>query len=361
MSYPGNSLGGVLPLCRDAVCVFFSPSRPTFVGGVLPLRKDAVIVFYSRSRLGNPGESSLGESYPSVEMQFVSLCLQPQPTGSCWRSFTSQERCSYCILQPQPTWQSRRLVGRVLPLCWDAVCVLCSPSLPALVGGVLPLRKDAVIVFYSRSRLGNPGDSLGESYPSVENAVCVLCSPSLPALVGGVLPLRKDAVIVFYSRSRRGNPGDSLGESYPSVEMQFVSSAAPAYRLLLAEFYLSGKMQLLYFTAAADLAIQETRWASLTPLLRCSLCLMQPQPTGSCWRSFTSQERCSYCILQPQPTRQSRRLVGGVLPLCWDAVCVFCSPSLPALVGGVLPLWKDAVSVFYSPSRLGHCFDSLFA
>ena len=27
MSYPGHSLGGVLPLCREAVSVFYSPSR----------------------------------------------------------------------------------------------------------------------------------------------------------------------------------------------------------------------------------------------------------------------------------------------------------------------------------------------
>ena len=27
MSYPGQSLGGVLPLCRGAVCVFYSPNR----------------------------------------------------------------------------------------------------------------------------------------------------------------------------------------------------------------------------------------------------------------------------------------------------------------------------------------------
>ena len=27
VSYPGHSLGGVLPLCRGAVSVFYSPSR----------------------------------------------------------------------------------------------------------------------------------------------------------------------------------------------------------------------------------------------------------------------------------------------------------------------------------------------
>ena len=47
-----------------------------------------------------------------------------------------------------------------------------------------------------------------------------------------------------------------------------------------------------------------------------------------------------------------------VLPLCSDAVGVFCSPSLlghrTLVVGEVLSLCRDAVSVFCSPSLLGH-------
>ena len=50
----------------------------------------------------------------------------------------------------------------------------------------------------------------------------------------------------------------------------------------------------------------------------------------------------------------SRILIGGILPLCREAVNVFCSPSQlgQALVGGVLLLCRDAVGLFYSPSRL---------
>ena len=51
-----------------------------------------------------------------------------------------------------------------------------------------------------------------------------------------------------------------------------------------------------------------------------------------------------------------RTLVEGVLPLCRDAVGVFYSSSqlgYRTLVGGILPLYRDAVGVFYSPSWLG--------
>ena len=48
-------LGEVLPLCRDAVGVFYNSSRlshRTLIGWVLPLCKDAVGIFYNPSRLG---------------------------------------------------------------------------------------------------------------------------------------------------------------------------------------------------------------------------------------------------------------------------------------------------------------------
>ena len=44
---------------------------------------------------------------------------------------------------------------------------------------------------------------------------------------------------------------------------------------------------------------------SLTPLQRCSWCILQPQPTrpqDTYWGSLTPLQRCSWCILQPQPT-----------------------------------------------------------
>ena len=89
--------------------------------------------------------------------------------------------------------------------------------------------------------------------------------------LGGVLALWRDAVDVFCSPYQLGH---LLGESYPSAEMQSAYSAA--------------------------LDDWTTRWGSLTYL-----------------------QRCSRCILQPLTTRP---LVGDPLPLCKDAVGVFCSP-----------------------------------
>ena len=54
--YSGHSFGVILPICRDAVGVFHSPSRVghrTLVEEVLLLCKDTVGVFYSPSRLGH--------------------------------------------------------------------------------------------------------------------------------------------------------------------------------------------------------------------------------------------------------------------------------------------------------------------
>ena len=88
--------------------------------------------------------------------------------------------------------------------------------------------------------------------------------------------------------------------------------------------------------------------------------LLAPHPSwlgqrDTCWGSLTPLQRCSRCILQPQLTRQ-RTLVVGVILLCRDVVGVFCNPSWLSqrtLVGGVIPLCRDAVGVFYNPNRLG--------
>ena len=57
--------------------------------------------------------------------------------------------------------------------------------------------------------------------------------------------------------------------------------------------------------------IQDSHWGRITPLRRCSRCILQPQPMGwmlSChiqdtrWGSLTSLQRCSRCILPPKPT-----------------------------------------------------------
>ena len=92
-------------------------------------------------------------------------------------------------------------------------------------------------------------------------------------LLGCVLVLCRDAVRVFCCFCPLGHTR-WIG-SYPSAEMQFVYSAASAH------------------------------WAThvglgLTPLQRCSLCILQLLPTGP-------------------------HSLGWVLPVCRDAVGVFCS------------------------------------
>ena len=53
VSYTGHSLGGVVHLCRDTVGVCYSPSRLGLVGGVLPHYRYAVGIYYSHSQLGH--------------------------------------------------------------------------------------------------------------------------------------------------------------------------------------------------------------------------------------------------------------------------------------------------------------------
>ena len=155
--------------------------------------------------------------------------------------------------------------------------------------------------------------------------------------VGGVLPLCKDAVGVFYSPSRldprwgiltplqrcsrcilQPKPtGPTLGESYPSAKMQSVYSTAQADWTHVGEFLLLCRDAVDVFYSPSRL---DPRWGSLTPLQRCSRCILQPKPTGpTLGNSYSSAEMQSmYFTAQADWTH-----VGGVLPLCKDAVGVF--------------------------------------
>ena len=124
----------LIPLQICSRCIIQPQLTRTHIGGVLFLWRDAVGVFYSLSWLGH----SLGESYPSAEMQLV-YSTAPADRDTHWGRLIPLQRCSRCIL-------------------------LAKPTVP-LVGGVLPLSRDAVRVFYSPSQLGH---LLGESYPSRE-------------------------------------------------------------------------------------------------------------------------------------------------------------------------------------------------
>ena len=119
-------IGRVLPLWRDAVDVFCSSSRLGHLGRVLPLWRDAVDVFCSSIRVGH--QDTHWESLTPLKR--CSRCLlQLQPTGppghSLGGSYPSVEMHSVSSAVPSE-WATRTLIGRVFPLCRDAVGVFCS-------------------------------------------------------------------------------------------------------------------------------------------------------------------------------------------------------------------------------------------
>ena len=125
-----NGNEGVLRIPQSSSITGSSPldylvSYPLVEG--LPLCREKVGVFNSPNRLGHSLER---ESYPWAEMQSM-YSTAPTDWATRWRgSLTLGQRCSRCILQPQPTGP---LVGE----------------------GVLPLGRDAVDVFYSPNQLGH--------------------------------------------------------------------------------------------------------------------------------------------------------------------------------------------------------------
>ena len=111
----------------------------------------------------------------------------------------------------------------------------------------------------------------------------VLCH--IRTFFGRVLPHCRDAVGVFCSTSWLDH---LLGESYFSAEMQLVYSATPA-----------------------DWA---THWGSLTPLQRCSWCIMQPQLTGP----FTLDNLFNF-------RKQAKVTLGKIWSICAELPYpVFC-------------------------------------
>ena len=104
----------------------FSVINRTLVERVLPLCREAVGVFCSPSRQGH--RTLAAGSYPSVEKQSVcSATPADRATGHSLQGLTPLQRSSQCVLQPQPTGpQDTRC--RVLPLCREAVNVFCNPS-----------------------------------------------------------------------------------------------------------------------------------------------------------------------------------------------------------------------------------------
>ena len=184
------------PLQRCSWCILPPQSTGPLVVKVLHLCRDAVGVFYRPSQLGH----SLWKSCTSAEMQLVYFTAPANWATRCG-SLAPLQRCSWCILQHQPT---RPLVVGVLPLC-----------------------REALYVFYCTSQLGH---SLWMS--------CPFC---------------REAVGVFYSTSQLGH---SLWESCPSAEKHFMYSTAPAnWVTRCGSFFPSAEKQSVYFTVPANRAM----------------------------------------------------------------------------------------------------------
>ena len=142
--------------------------------------------------------------------------------------------------------------------------------------------------------------------------------------------------------------------------MQSVYSTAPAnWTTLLEEPYLFAEMQSVYSTALANWTTRRLVGGAL-PLCRDAVSLFyspcQLDHQETCGGSLTSLQRCSQSILQPQPIGPPEDLWGESY-LSAEMQSVYSTApanwATRRLVGRVLPLCKDAVSLFYHPSQLG--------
>ena len=138
----GFSLEEELPLCRDAVGVFYSPNqldhRTLFGGSLSSLQRCSRCILQPQPTW--PQDTLWGKSLLSAEMQSVyftaptnlttghslgevlALCRDAvgvfySPNQLDHRtlfggSLSSLQRCSRCILQPQPTWPQDTLWGK---------------------------------------------------------------------------------------------------------------------------------------------------------------------------------------------------------------------------------------------------------
>ena len=191
-------VGGVLLLYRDAVDLFYSPSRLGYQnprwGSLTPLQRCSRFILQPQST-GLP-ESSLGESYSSTEMQSI------YPTAPV-------------------DWATRILVGGVLLLNRDAVDLFYSPNRLGYQntrwGSLTPLQRCSRFILQPQST-GLPESSLGESYSSTEMQSIYPTAPidwATLTLAGGVLLLYRDAVDLFYSPSRLGYQNPRWGSLIP--------------------------------------------------------------------------------------------------------------------------------------------------
>ena len=127
MSYPGHCLKRSYPSVEKQSVYFTAPAdwtTKTPVEEVLPLCRVAVSVFYSPSRLDH------------------------QDTR--WGGLAPLQRSSQCILPPQPTWPPRHPLGMSYSSAETQSVYFTAPAdltTKTSVGEVLPLCREAVRVF----------------------------------------------------------------------------------------------------------------------------------------------------------------------------------------------------------------------
>ena len=370
----------------------------TLIERVLPLCRDAVGIFYSLSRLGH--QDTYWESLTPLQRCSRHI-LQPQPTGPpghlLRESYPSAEMQS-AYSTASADWATRTLIERVLPLCRDAVGIFYSLSRlghqDTYWESLTPLQRCSRHILQPQPT-GPPGHLLRESYPSAEMQSAystVSADWATRTLIERVLPFCRDAVGIFYSLSRLGHqdtywesltplqrcsrhilqpqptgpPGHLLRESYPSAEMQSAYSTASAdwaTRTLIERVLPLCRDAVGIFYSLSRLGHQDTYWESLTPLQRCSRHILQPQPTGPpghlLRESYPSAEMQS-AYSTASADWATRTLIERVLPSLQrcsrrDAYSTASADwATRTLIERVLPLCRDAVGIFYSLSRLGH-------
>ena len=164
---------GVLPLCRKAVGVFYSPSRlsQTHAGqsseSLTPLQKSSWCILQTASRLSQTHTDTADRTH----------------TGQSLGSLTPLQKSSRCIVQSQLTGPDtcRTFVGESYPFAEKQLVYSTSPAdwtryMQDTRWGILPLCRKAVGVFYSPSRLSqtHTGHSLGGLNSLQKSSRCVL-------------------------------------------------------------------------------------------------------------------------------------------------------------------------------------------
>ena len=133
---------GVLPFCRGAVGLFYSPSRG-FTG------------------------HSLGEYHPLRRCSWCILPPQPtRPQDTRWGEFDSSTEKQTVYSTAPADWATRHSLGEVLLLCREAVGVFYSPNRVVhrtLAGEVLSLAEEQSVYFTAPADCAS-GLSLKESY-----------------------------------------------------------------------------------------------------------------------------------------------------------------------------------------------------